>query len=228
MNEEQDIRCSPCSVPTANLCAFQQQYHIYDLSYPLDENTILWPGDDGFSLCMNCFRDDEHQFDYAAGTIRTPEHAGTHVDAPYHFKKDGITVERIPLEQLIRNCKVIDIEISCSNERDYLLQTHDITTYENRYGQLEENDIVLIRTGWSRNYLNGAKSYLGYDKTIDGPFDPARFPLSFPGIGKEAAELLVSRKIAAVGIDTGTNSRLCVIDHRRTGLSMCPCGLPSL
>jgi kynurenine formamidase len=195
--------CSPCIVSTINPCAFQQQYHIYDLSYQLDENTILWPTIDAFSLCMSCFHSDEHQFDYAVGTIRVSEHAGTHVDAPFHFKKDGITVEKLQLAQLIRKCRVIDIESHCSQQRDYLLRSEDIWAYENTFGQLEENDIVLVRTGWSRNYLNGAKSYLGYDKTTDGPFDPAKTPLSFPGIGKEAAELFVSRKIAAVGIDTG-------------------------
>src|ERR1051326_2089763 len=29
------------------------------------------------------------------------EHCGTHLDCPYHFDEDGLTVDRMPLEKLI-------------------------------------------------------------------------------------------------------------------------------
>jgi len=49
----------------------------------------------------------------------------------------------------------------------------------------------------------GAQSYLGYDEKTQGPYDSAVTTLSFPGIGSQAAELLVERRVAGVGIDTG-------------------------
>ena len=36
-------------------------------------------------------------------------HTGTHVDAPLHFIQGGKTLDQIPMEQLIRKAKVIDL-----------------------------------------------------------------------------------------------------------------------
>lgn len=36
-------------------------------------------------------------------------HSGTHVDAPLHFVKDGISVEKLPLEILVGESLVIDL-----------------------------------------------------------------------------------------------------------------------
>lgn len=203
MNEEESSTfCSPCGSTTS--FPFQDQYDIIDLSYSLNDQTIFWPGDEVLSLCMTCFHDDQFNYDYAAGYIKCPEHGGTHVDAPYHFNKNGITIEKIPLRQLICNCRVIDISEQCNNNRDYCLLPEDILNYERNYGLIKENEVVLIRTGWWRRYVEGSKSYLNYDKSIDGEYDHEKHILSFPGIGKEAATLLVERNINAVGIDTGT------------------------
>lgn len=43
---------------------------------------------------------------------------------------------------------------------------------------------------------------------MQGPYQANLHPLSFPGIGEDAAHLLVERQIAGVGIDTGT-PRVC-------------------
>lgn len=38
---------------------------------------------------------------FALNTFAVAEHCGTHIDAPYHFNPDGVTVEKIPLEKLL-------------------------------------------------------------------------------------------------------------------------------
>ena len=43
---------------------------------------------------------------------------------------------------------------------------------------------------------------MGYDEKTMGKYNHQ--PLNFPGIGKEAAQLFVERKIAAVGLDTAS------------------------
>ena len=135
---------------------------------------------------------------------------GTHVDAPFHFAKDGITVDRIPLQSLIAFCHVIDISTKCeaainpsTGGCDYTLQPEDIIDHESEYGAISDGNIVLIRTGWHKNYGKGAKAYLGFDESVDGKYDTATSSLSFPGIGSAAARLLVEKKVVAVGLDTG-------------------------
>jgi kynurenine formamidase len=195
------MECSTCLV-------LDKKCRSFDLSYPLDESTIFWPGGESFKLCLSCstVEDGSSSYHYAAGVVSCSEHTGTHVDAPFHFNAEGITVESIPLSDLIAPGRVIDISVKCVSEegKDYMLLVSDIKQHEELNGPLEEHTIVLIRTGWSRFWREGPGTYLGYDEKKDGPYDDSVSTLHFPGISQEAADYLISRRIAAVGIDTGS------------------------
>jgi kynurenine formamidase len=175
-----------------------------DLSYPLDEASIFWPGGEGFKLCMNCCTSAEFGYKYAAGVITCAEHGGTHVDAPFHFKADGTTVDQIPLAALIGPCKVINIVEQCLQNDNYTLSPNDIISFEAQHGALDTDDIVLIHTGWHTKYHLGPAEYLGFDEGTQGPYSSDSV-LTFPAVGKEAAQLFVERKVTAVGLDTGNN-----------------------
>lgn len=64
--------------------------------------------------------------------------------------------------------------------------------------------MVIMRTGWAHRYSLGAQAYLGYDESVSGPFDANIHSLSFPGIGADAADLMVRRGVCAVGVDTAS------------------------
>jgi kynurenine formamidase len=183
----------------------------------MDEATIFWPGGEKFKLCMECCVSEEHGYHYAAGVFSCAEHGGTHVDAPFHFAKDGITVDLIPLQDLIAPCAVLDISAKCAAAGgEYALTAEDIEQHEREHGQIEERSILLVRTGWAQHWRQGAKAYVGFDENTDGPYDSATSNLRFPGIGVDAAHLLISRKVAAVGLDTGKDvttigSTMCVV-----------------
>jgi kynurenine formamidase len=99
----------------------------------------------------------------------------------------------LPLKDLIAPCRVINITSKCELDRNYSLTPEDILSHEfSSKSPLSPGEIVLVHTGWSRHYSSGPSAYLGCDE------------LSFPGIGPEASELLVSRGVAAVGIDTAS------------------------
>lgn len=177
------------------------EFNHVDLSHSLNDHTICWPNGESFSLCLECSVSPDGSF-YASGNFQCAEHCGTHVDAPYHFNQKGITVDLLPLDTLMSDVFVIDIVAKCEDP-NYILTSQDIIDFESFHGVLPKGTIVLIRTGWSRFYAQGAKAYLGFDSSIDGPYDVNSSTLSFPGIGVEAANLLVERKVAAVGLDTG-------------------------
>lgn len=151
-----------------------------------------------------CDERDDSQYDYAAGVITCAEHGGTHVDACFHFCKDGKTVDQIPITTLIAKLKVIDVVEKVTRDRDYAVTVQDVQEFEDKYGKLHQNDIVLIKTGFSRYYHLGAKEYLGFDEHVDGAYDPNTSKLSFPGISKAAAEYFVSCRVSAVGLDTAS------------------------
>lgn len=160
-----------------------------DLSQPLSPETVLWPGSGPVEVRTSSEIDRDGAF---ARVLTTPEHAGTHVDAPAHFAPGGATVEAIPAERLVVPAAVLDVSEHCGSDPDYTLGLGDLEALERRDGPIEAGCAVLIRTGWDARrrerdrYLGGAE----------------RSQLRFPGLGLEAAAALVERGVVGIGIDT--------------------------
>lgn len=175
------------------------KYTIVDLSHSLGPSTVFWPtSPTKFELEKLAYGKTEGGYFYAANTLRTPEHGGTHLDAPIHFSESGETTEKVPLEKLIAPAVIIDVSASAAKDRDYRARREDVLSFENQHGPIAPGTIVLLRTGWSRHWPN-TKAYLGDDT----PGDASK--LSFPSFGADAARLLVDdRAVAAIGIDTAS------------------------
>jgi kynurenine formamidase len=172
---------------------------IVDLSHAYGPSTVYWPtSPTKFTLKTLASGRTEAGYFYAANSLCTPEHGGTHLDAPRHFAESGQTTDQIPLDRLIAPAVVLDVTARASENRDYTLTPEDVRRFEQANGGITPGTIVLLRTGWSRHWPN-AKAYLG----DDAPGDASR--LTFPSFGAEAAKLLVEdRGVAALGIDTAS------------------------
>lgn len=175
------------------------KHRMVDLSHAYGPSTVYWPtSPTKFKLESLAQGKTDGGYFYAANTLCTPEHGGTHLDAPFHFSESGRTTEQIPLEQLIAPAVVIDVTARASTDPDYRLTPEDVIRFEKSNGTIAPGTIVLLRTGWSRHWPN-VKAYLGDDT----PGDASR--LSFPSYGGDAAKLLVEeRRVAALGIDTAS------------------------
>ncbi|MBI2970237.1 MAG: cyclase family protein [Gammaproteobacteria bacterium] len=174
-------------------------YRLVDLTHAFNARTIYWPtSPSGFRLEQLHHGATADGYFYSANALCTPEHGGTHLDAPIHFGEGRLTAEQIPLQQLIAPAVVIDVSDKTAREPDYRLSPGDVQEFEVRYGQIESGTIVLLRTGWSR-YWPDRKTYLGDDTAGDAS------RLHFPSYGEAAARLLVQeRKVAALGVDTAS------------------------
>ena len=172
---------------------------LVDLTHSYNTQTVFWPtSPTKFTLERLAYGPTEGGWFYSAYSFCTPEHGGTHLDAPVHFSKEGRTADQIPLTQLLAPAVVIDVTAAASADRDYRLTRDDVLVFEKKNGRIEPGTAVLLRTGWSRHWPN-AKAYLGDDT----PGDASK--LSFPSYGEEAARLLVEERQAGVlGIDTAS------------------------
>ena len=103
-----------------------------------------------------------------------------------------------------------------TRDRDYAVTVQDVQEFEDKYGRLHQNDIVLIKTGFSRYYHLGAKEYLGFDEHVDGAYDPNTSKLSFPGISKAAAEYLVTHSPTHSSTHSLTYSLTHLLTHSLT------------
>lgn len=174
-------------------------YRIVDLSHAFGPRTLYWPTSPSkFTLEKLAAGKTEGGYYYSANSLCTPEHGGTHLDAPIHFAERGRTTAEIPLEQLVAPAVVIDVSSKAAADRNYRLTRDDVGAFEKQYGRVGRGTIVLLKTGWSRHWPD-AKAYLGDDT----PGDASK--LSFPSYGVDAAKLLVEeRSAAALGIDTAS------------------------
>ena len=71
---------------------------IVDLTHPFNAKTLYWPTSPrSFELERLAFGATPGGYFYAANAFCTPEHGGTHLDAPIHFHEGGRSADQIPL-----------------------------------------------------------------------------------------------------------------------------------
>lgn len=114
-------------------------------------------------------------------------HAGTHLDAPYHYGptwggRRSLTIDEVPLDWLYAPGVVLDL----THRGDHELITADdvqgaLVKIDHR---LREGEIVLLRTDMYKKY--GRPDYV----------------TSGPGMSREATWWLVEQGIRVMGIDT--------------------------
>jgi len=76
---------------------------IHDITRPLFQNDLVYPGD-----LAPAFEQQERG-PYLISDLRMSSHTGTHIDAPVHYLKTGLTVGEIPLTRLVGTCRVLDV-----------------------------------------------------------------------------------------------------------------------
>jgi kynurenine formamidase len=168
-----------------------------DLTHDFSAETIYWPTAKPFTLEVVSAERTPAGYYYAANNFSAAEHGGTHLDAPVHFAEGKWTTDQIPLDRLMGDAVVVDVQAGADSSADYRIDAAALTEWERKNGTIASGTIVLFRTGWARRWPDRAK-YLGTTRT--GPEAVAE--LHFPGIDSAAANWLAERRVGAVGIDT--------------------------
>jgi len=121
------------------------------------------------------------------------EHAGTHLDAPFHYSDAGAAVDMIPAAQLVVPLAVIDVSAKAARNADYAMSREDLADWENSNGPLPHGCCVAMHSGWAQHVTNAAR-FAGKD---------ASGVMHFPGIDPQAAAwLLKERNVAGIAVDT--------------------------
>lgn len=114
-------------------------------------------------------------------------HTSTHCDAPYHFFSQLRHVDELPPDCLIGQAVVVDL-VSFSGS--VAVKDTDVLAWEAKSGEsIGEGDIVLLHTGHDRKWAVGEDAS-GY------------WEGGWPHLDKTAVDLLVDRKIKAVGVES--------------------------
>ena len=111
---------------------------------------------------------------------------GTHMDAPSHGFEYYKNIDQLPIENFVAPGICINVSDKAIDEH-FILSCDDILQFEGLHGPIPKHCIVIIYFGWDK-YWNEPNKFVNN--------------FQFPSIGKEAAELLLSRQIHAIGVDT--------------------------
>ncbi|MFB5619653.1 MAG: cyclase family protein [Nitrosopumilus sp.] len=148
-----------------------------DLSLTISESIPTFPGSPKpqFIAWSNI-----HDDGYNLELLFLSSHTGTHLDAPYHFVKNGQKINEIPLDRLIGK----GILIKLKKTRNSSITKSDIMLFEKNNGKIPNNSSIFFYTEWQKNLKN--KNYFTEN----------------PGLDPSSAKYLASKKINLVGIDS--------------------------
>jgi kynurenine formamidase len=122
---------------------------------------------------------------------------GTHVDPPAHFAENGITMDKIPLRDMILPLIVLDDTPYLTKDPNHAFSIDDLKAWERQHGRVPKGAFVALRT----------------DMYKDWNSDPERFKRSpFPAWAFETIKFLYEqRDVMATGhesMDTDTTDKM--------------------
>jgi arylformamidase len=107
-------------------------------------------------------------------------HTGTHLDAPFHFVKNGIKIDQIPLDRLMGKAILIKIRKS----KNSAITKSDIVEFEKKNGTIPDKSSVFFFTDWQKNLKKN------------------NYFTENPGLTLSAATYLAQKNTNLVGIDS--------------------------
>ena len=77
---------------------------------------------------------------------------GTHVDPPAHFAETGITMDEIPLKQMILPLIVLDDTPYLAKDPNHAFSVADLKTWEKKNGRVPPGSFVALRTDMYKDW----------------------------------------------------------------------------
>lgn len=116
---------------------------VVDLSVALGEDTQVFPGDPVLrtSQATTVAAEGFNVLHLVMGS-----QTGTHVDAPYHVRDDGLRIDELPLGRFLAPLVVVDLRGLAPRQP---ITWDDVSAVGDRLG---EGVALVLRTGWSERW----------------------------------------------------------------------------
>jgi arylformamidase len=155
---------------------------IFDISVPLNEKTVIYPGNVPLEISVH-HEMPEHATHLSKIVMGT--HTGTHVDAPSHALKEGVSLDQIPLETFVGPCRVIDFTKSAGS----------VSVSDLKNADVKRGERILAKT---------ANSLIGFETFRD----------DYIFLSGDGADYLAELGITLFGIDYFSVKQRGSNDHR--------------
>ena len=111
-----------------------------------------------------------------AKTLHLYSHAGTHMDAPFHFDVSDQTIDDFEVSRFVCHSWVVPVDAYSKQK----IQLQNLGTYSEK---INEGDGVILKTGWS--------AFVEEEK----------YRTELPGIHEDLANWFVNRKINMLAVE---------------------------
>ncbi len=150
---------------------------VFDLSQPIYDKCPGWETYEMTSMRYEAIYPKDR---FNAERISMNVHTGTHLDAPFHFDPEGITIDQIPVERFQGQAVLVNLD-GIVQDKEGICVKH-LEPYQEF---IQKDSIVVLHTGWCR--------LCGFTE---------RYYHDWPYLSQEGAEWLRDKQVKGVGIDT--------------------------
>lgn len=141
-----------------------------DITYPVNDRLLIYPGDPVYEHCAYLSISGGDLCN--VGRISMGCHTGTHMDAPYHFVNDGMTIDQLDLERFNGTVRVIRFDQSGDIDAQFLKEQHIVS-----------GERLIFKT-------KNTQRFAGYTLLDD-----------YTAISQDGAQYLADLQVACIGID---------------------------
>lgn len=147
---------------------------ILDLSHRIENGMPVFPGSPEVKISELTTVEKDG---FAEKELHLNTHIGTHMDAPAHMKKDGKTLDQLPISHFTGTACIIPFskdDIEGEDQQEYLSQFEEV---------IRESEFVILHTKWADKW--GTPEYFS----------------NFPALNKVGAQYLAGFRLNGIGTD---------------------------
>jgi kynurenine formamidase len=173
-----------------------------DLTHSFSPETPVWKGFGQATMSAAAAPKTHQPYTIEKDGFRTTFYSmvgqyGTHIDPPGHFDPKGITMDQLPLKDMILQLVVFDETPLLAKDPNHALTVDDIKAWEKAHGQVPKGAFAALRTDMYKDWTANPERF-------------KRYP--FPAWSLEAIKFLFEQRgVTAIGheaLDTDTKETL--------------------
>lgn len=190
---------------------------IIDITTPLGNMLPVWPGGTGIHL-ETVHRSGENYHERMS-RLSCDVHAGTHIDAPLHFLSEGKDTAQIPLDVLIGEALVVDVQTTShitaadleslgipGDTKRLLLRTKNSSLWDD-YGKVFREDYIALTPEAAEWIVQTGIRLIGIDYLSIQPFGDVSQQTHITLL---SAEIVILEGLNLSDVPRGTYELICL------------------
>jgi kynurenine formamidase len=138
-----------------------------DLTHTFGVNSPVWSGFGQATMAAAADPVTHEAYTIEKSGFHTTYYAmvgqyGTHIDPPAHFAPGGMTMDKIPLDEMFLPLVVLDDTKYMKDDPNHAFTVDDLKAWEAEHGQVPEGAFAALRTDMSKDWSSDPEHFKRY------------------------------------------------------------------